>query len=127
LSKQPRPAERPRNRRPLLARRREVVRRLSCRTARSAICRVVCFALAGLPMSQIGVGALFGAVERSLAQKAKYYVRFVHGFTSRSSPIRTITGVPPGVAALESVALRNWWAKRRAAGVRQNQVHITKP
>jgi hypothetical protein len=57
-------------------------------------------------MVKIFLGALGGAVEGLFALETAYGVWFGHCGISKSSPMRTITGVPVGAAALSVLALR---------------------
>ena len=56
-------------------------------------------AVTGFPMFQIGVGAVFGAVEGLFAQQAADDVWFGHRSTSRSLPTRTMTGISERLGA----------------------------
>jgi hypothetical protein len=57
-------------------------------------------------MVKIFLSALGGAVEGLFALEAAYDVWFGHFGISKSSPMRTMTGVPAGVASLSVLALR---------------------
>jgi hypothetical protein len=57
-------------------------------------------------MVKIFLGAFSGAAEESFALETAYGVWFGHCGISKSSPMRTITGVPVGAAALRVLALR---------------------
>jgi hypothetical protein len=57
-------------------------------------------------MVEIFLGAFSGAAEESFALETAYGVWFGHCGISKSSPMRTMTGVPVGVASLSVFALR---------------------
>jgi hypothetical protein len=57
-------------------------------------------------MVKIFLSAFSGAAEESFALETAYGVWFGHCGISKSSPMRTMTGVPVGAAALRVFALR---------------------
>jgi len=57
-------------------------------------------------MVKIFLCAFGGAVEGLFALQTAYDVWFGHCGISKSSPMRTMTGVPAGVSALSVLALR---------------------